>query len=218
MLLQNLGFSDLLRVHEYERQRLGQELHDSAGQLLVSLELSIAHLREVEATSEHQGLIDEISDTVQQIDREIRALAFLHFPALLDDRGVCEAIRSLARGFERRTGIDVDFKCDCDSNPIDQKHAVALLRVTQEALVNIHRHAHASSATICLRKRANSLELTISDNGIGITLKAVTHVPGVGLRGMQHRIEALGGRLRITSLKRGTRLHAVIPLATAPGI
>src|SRR4029453_13817475 len=73
------GLDERLRIHEYERQRLGQELHDSAGQLLVSLQLSIAHLAATREAAEHDRVIDEIRETVGEIDREIRSLAFLHY-------------------------------------------------------------------------------------------------------------------------------------------
>jgi len=206
-------FDELLKVHEYERQRLGQELHDSAGQLLVSLQLSVAHLSAIDEDAGHGELIDEIRQTVRQIDQEIRTLAFLHYPMELGDRGLSAAIQMLARGFERRTGIRTDFACAWDSAYLDESTAAALLRVAQEALVNIYRHAHASSAKIQLRKQRNLLELSISDNGIGVapTMNAGPH--GIGLQGMRHRVESLSGKFQIRNLKQGTRISASVPLA-----
>src|SRR6478735_2509037 len=72
---------ELLRIHEYERQRMGQELHDSTGQLVVSLLLSLARLKRVEEDLGQGSIIDEIQETVRRIDKEIRSLAFLHYPA-----------------------------------------------------------------------------------------------------------------------------------------
>jgi len=202
----------LLRVHEYERQRLGQELHDSAGQLLVALQLSVAHLREVEADSGHDGLLEDINDTVRMIDREIRSLAFLDYPAELGDRGLSCAVQSLVVGFGRRTGIRTSFKFVGEVSPVSEPISMALLRVAQEALANIHRHAHASSAKVVLERRETHLHLTISDDGIGMPAAAKIS-RGIGLQGMRRRVEMLGGRFRVSNLKRGTRVSAIVPLA-----
>src|SRR6478735_9478295 len=90
-------FDELLKIHEYERQRLGQELHDSAGQLLVALQLRLARFRVVEPSAVNNPLIQEISDAVQHIDQELRALAFLHYPAEFGERGLCGALEALVR-------------------------------------------------------------------------------------------------------------------------
>lgn len=201
---------EMLKIHEYERQRLGQELHDSAGQLVVALQLSIAHLKILEEHSGHEDLIEDIQDTVRQIDREIRSLAFLHYPAELGDRDLPSAVRALASGFGKRTGIETTFKA-VGRVDIEGPRAMALLRVAQEALVNIHRHAHASSASIVLQKRGNEVELSISDDGVGIAAKVLAEAHGIGMQGMRHRVEMLGGRFRIGNLSRGTKIFAIVP-------
>ena len=206
----------MLSLHEYERQRMGQELHDSAGQLLVSLQLSIARLRAIEQDSDHDDLIEEIQGTVRQIDQEIRALAFLHYPAELGGRGLCEAVQSLVKGFSRRTGIRTIFKCLGDGTVVDEPLSITVLRVTQEALVNIHRHSHASSAKVILDTDVHRLHLTVSDDGIGISAAAdVEQDRGIGLQGMRHRVEMLGGRFNVKGLKHGTKVSAIMPLIAA---
>ena len=205
--------TERLKIHEYERQRMGQELHDSAGQLLVALQLSVAHLRAVREGSEHDFVVEEISDTIRQIDREIRSLAFLHYPAELGSRGLCSAVQSLVRGFESRTGIRTSFKCVGDPSPVAESVSTGVLRVVQEALVNVYRHSHASTARVVLERSPDELHLTVSDNGVGIAATDAGHKsPGIGLQGMRHRIEMLGGRLRIGALKRGTRISAIVPV------
>lgn len=203
----------LLDIHDYERKRLGQELHDSAGQLLVSLQLNVARLRAVEQSGERQNLMDEIQDTVRQIDKEIRTLAFLDHPAELGDRGLCEAVRSLVAGFGRRTGIRTSFKCPDNPPPRPESISIALLRVAQEALVNVHRHSHASSAKVTIQADADQLRLTVSDNGVGIQ-SDWREVRGVGLDGMRQRVEMQGGRFNVTSLKHGTKVSAIVPLGS----
>ena len=204
---------ELLKIQEYERQRMGQELHDSAGQLLVALQLSVGRLRAVE-TSGHEDLIDEVQDTIRQIDRQIRSLAFLHYPAELDERGLCFAIDKLVRGFSRRTGIRTTFRSPRDMDGMDEATSEALLRVAQEGLVNIHRHAHATSAKVHLQNGGGKVRLSIEDNGVGFsatTADAVSH-NGVGLQSMAHRMQVLGGTIEMRSLKHGLKLIATIPL------
>jgi len=204
---------ELLRIHEYERRRLGQELHDSTGQLVVSLLLSLSRLRRIDEGFGHGTLIDEIQEIVRQIDKEIRSLAFLHCPAELADRCLFASVESLAIGFGRRTGMHVSFKSLGDAGPVNEPVSIALLRVTQEALVNIHRHAHATSAKVELRRRSDRLELRISDDGIGMPEAGDFVAPsGIGLQGMRYRVEALGGQFEIRDRHPGTVISATVPL------
>jgi two-component system, NarL family, sensor kinase len=205
---------ELLLIHEYERQRLGQELHDSAGQLVVSLLLSLGRLRQLDKGDRQGGVIDEIERTARQIDNEIRSLAFLHYQAELGDRSLSACLESLARGFGRRTGIRTSFRCLGGTPLADELLSTVLLRVTQEALVNVHRHAHAKSASVELRSRSGCLELRISDDGIGMSeADATAQSCGIGLQGMRHRVEACGGSFEIRNLKHGTMIRAVFPVA-----
>ena len=203
-------FDEILRIHECERQRMGRELHDTAGQLLTSLELSIAVLRETGGG--HDRLIDEIHDMVRKVSLEIRTLAFLDYPAQIAEGGLCGALRSLSRGLGNRTGLRILVRCASDLPEIGERLSLPLLRVAQEALTNVHRHARATEAKIILRKRGNAIELVVSDNGRGLPVNwAQLDSNGVGLRGMRHRVESIDGRLRITNLKQGMRVCACVP-------
>jgi signal transduction histidine kinase len=203
----------LLDVHEYERQRIGQELHDSTGQMLVSLQLGVARLRSIYRDGGHDELLDEIQDTVRKIDKEIRALAFLHYPAELGGRNLCEAVASLVRGFGSRTGIRTAFKCLGDLTGITETVSLTLLRVAQEALVNVHRHSRASAAKVTLERQVGSLRLTVSDNGVGLPAPAKQAVGGgIGLEGMRYRVETQGGQFNVRSLKHGTKISAAMPM------
>ena len=212
------GFLDeILRVHEYERQRLGQELHDTAGQLVVALQLSVANLRNVDADSTHDGLFEDILDTVHRIDTELRSLAFLHYPAELGDRSLGSAVRALVLGFGRRTGIETDFRSAGDTADADVPVAIAFLRVAQEALVNVHRHSRATAARVTLERRDDEIRLTVSDNGVGMARTgSAQKSPGIGLRGMRHRVESLGGRFAVRNLKHGLRVSASIAVGKRP--
>ena len=210
----SLHVDELLHVHEYERQRLGQELHDCTGQLVVSLLLGLGRLRSIERDRTLETLIDEIEQTARQIDKEIRSLAFLHHSAELANHSLPDSLQILASGFGRRTGINTVFKCDGLMPPIDEPTATALLRIAQEALVNVHRHSRATSAVVQLRKLSRGLRLRVSDNGIGLgSSVARTGSCGVGLAGMRHRVECLKGQFEIRCRKPGLTISATIPMA-----
>lgn len=206
-------FDELLRIHEHESERFGQELHDSAGQLLVALRLSVARLKRTDADCTHQLLIDEIQETVERIDHEIRSLAFLHYPAEIGDQNLPTVLHSLALNFANRTGLDMTFRCAGEQKSADKNILAAILRVTQEALVNIHRHAHASRVRIFLRMDPHRLHLSIGDDGVGFPANGTLQtIRGIGLRGMRHRIENLGGRFRIYTLGRGAKIAVSVPI------
>jgi len=202
---------ELLRVHEYERQRLGQELHDTAGQLVVALQFSVANLRRADADSGHDGLFQDIQDTVRRIDQELRSLAFLHYPAELGDRSLGAALNALVTGFGRRTGTHATFKSSGETADADHSVSIAILRIAQEALVNVHRHSKATAVRVHLERRKDELRLTVSDNGIG--LRGTEKSPGIGLQGMRHRVESLGGRFKVTNLGHGAKASASVPVA-----
>ena len=144
---------DVLLVQEYERQRLGEELHDAAGQLLTSLRFSIARLRGMAIEGGQEELIREIDEIVGQLDSEFRSIAFLQYPAQLNSKGVVRAVKDLALGFGRRTGINTRFTQVGDECDIDDAVSLSLLRVAQEALTNVYRHSRASAVDVVLERR-----------------------------------------------------------------
>ena len=204
-----------LMAQDYEGLRMGRELHDSTGQLLLSLRLSIAHLRRAREGDEPDEIFEEINETVRQIDQEIRAFSFLHYPAELGKGGLIAALARLARGFGERTGLQIVFKAIGDQAIANRAASIALLRVAQEALMNVHRHAHAGVVRMSLVEREDRLELSVQDDGQGIPppeSRAVSN--GVGLRGMRHRVERLGGHFSIRRLKHGTKLVASLGIGS----
>jgi signal transduction histidine kinase len=202
---------ELLRIRDYERKRLGQELHDSAGQLLVALQFSVRRLRAIAEGSAQNQLLEEILDTIRGIDHEIRSLAFMEFPVELGDRNLFSALGTLVSGIERRTGLHTSFKAVGEQSAVDLATSTAMLRVAQEALVNVYRHSRASVAKVVLERCSNGLYMSVSDNGIGMR----DTCEGVGLQGMRHRVEALGGCFRIAHLRHGTKICASVPLAVS---
>jgi len=202
-----------LMAQEYEGLRMGRELHDSTGQLLLSLRLSVAHLRAAYEIGESGQILEEISETVRQIDQEIRAFSYLHYPAELGKGGLVSALNTLARGFADRTGLKIVFRALCNRTIANGAASVALLRVAQEALMNVHRHAHAGLVRMSLIEHGDMVVLSIQDDGRGMppaTSESVSK--GLGLQGMRHRLERLGGHFWVRRLKHGTKVVASLTL------
>jgi len=206
-------FDELLRLRDDERQRIGQELHDSAGQLLLSLQLSVACVRESKDSRGKEALLDEISDTARLIEREIRALAFLNHPVDAPEGGLASAIKALVLGFGKRSGCHVTFDEVGRPKVRNSLTAMTLLRVAQEAMVNVHRHARASHVAVRLEKHGDRLDLVIEDDGIGFPSAAQMQARGgVGVEGMKYRLQRVGGSFNVSSGKNGTRITASVPL------
>lgn len=209
-------FEELLRLRDDERERIGHELHDSAGQLLLYLQLSVSRLKSFEAAESHTDLFDEIQDTVRQISAEIRSLAFLNHPMSVSTGGLQPALRGLLEGFGKRTGFQVKFTSSGNFEHAGDSASLALLRVAQEALVNVHRHARASSVTMDLTARRGRLELMVCDDGIGMPSGEEMNLRGgVGVEGMRFRVEQLGGEFEMSNASPGTKIVANVALTRA---
>ncbi|HLZ39630.1 MAG TPA: chemotaxis protein CheB [Candidatus Sulfotelmatobacter sp.] len=207
--LQKLS-GELLQVRDEERRRIARDLHDSTGQKLVALKMSIEDSKKLTRGQKEQAkLVDEILS-------EIRTLAQLLHPPLLEEAGLLSASRWLVDGFSERAGIKVNLKLPKDLERLPSKFEIALFRVIQEALNNIHRHSGARSASLEVGTQDGLLLLKISDDGRGMKMPSPNSGGtrlGVGLLGMRERLAQLGGRLTIESGEKGTSIQAEVPLA-----
>jgi signal transduction histidine kinase len=206
----------LLSAQEVERERIAVELHDSTGQHLTALGLGLARLqRSVGSHHAFQAVLKDMAASLQEAHREIRILSYLlRTPSLLDG-GLETTVGRFVKGFGMRTGLRADYKSDgyVDATAPEVQHAA--LRVIQEALTNVHRHAQATSVDVDLANCNGVLAVRIQDDGMGIeSLRNgdLEDVPlGVGIAGMRARVEQLGGRLDIRCDGVGTVVNATIP-------
>ena len=198
----------LIEHQEEERRRMAREVHDSTMQLVASLGLSLGQIKRSKSAKTRTGIVGEMEELVGQIQRELRAVSFLAHPPMVSELGLAKAVQQLAGGFGRRTGLDIKVEAD-DSLALSQPAEVAIYRMVQEALSNVHRHAQASEVVIGLHQRRSTLHVTIADNGTGMPARLRT---GVGLSSMRERIEEIGGRLMIRAGRPGTILMASVPL------
>jgi len=138
----------------------------------------------------------------------------LMHPPALEGAGLCSALRHYVDGYSRRSGLLVRLRINPALDQLPYHLQRTLLRIVQEALLNVYRHAEgASRALVVLRRVRDKLYLVVSDNGRGTTDGAESAFnPGHGLAGMTARVQQYNGQLRIRSVARGTRLHAEMSL------
>jgi len=208
----------LLEAQADERRRLALELHDSVGQNLVALGLSLSLLRMMAPkTSSVSKVIDDMSSSLQDADAQIRSLSYLLNPPYpVHEEGLERAVEALVHGFGSRAGLRVDISVDGVPRDVDLARQRVIFRILQEALVNIHRHAHANAVIVKLSHSRRELMLEVRDDGRGIPVQEGAVSPaGVGLSGMRARVREFGGEFQVVSGPTGTTVAVRLPLDDA---
>jgi PAS domain S-box-containing protein len=210
----------LLQLQDAERRRIARELHDSVGQLLAAVSMAVSRVSRAgnELSPEVNKTVKEIAGLVEQASGEIRAMSHLLHPPLLDELGLDSAVRELIEGFAQRSNIDVSLVVSPGFERLSQDHEIAIFRVVQECLTNIHRHSGSTTAKILLSRQDGLVRCEISDQGkgmpdihqLGLNSSAII---GVGLRGMRERVRQLGGILKIHSNSEGTTVAIELPVS-----
>ncbi|MGA6983553.1 MAG: sensor histidine kinase [Candidatus Sulfotelmatobacter sp.] len=213
----------LLNVQDEERRKLARDLHDSTGQTLAALKISVSLLQaDCKAEPERTALLSGIAELADQAISEIRTLSYLLHPPLLDEVGFACAAEWYIEGFAKRSGISVAANISNSRARLPKRVEIALFRVLQESLTNVHRHSGASSASIHLHYDDETVILEVRDFGKGIPterlplLRRASAETGVGLAGMRERLHELNGALEIESDGTGTSMRAIVPLRALP--
>jgi PAS domain S-box-containing protein len=217
----------LLQVQDDERRRMARELHDSVGQLLAAINMNISKVvREKEKLSSvAEKCVEENATLMQKVSQEIRTVSYLLHPPLLDEVGLRSAVKWYIEGFVERSKINVNLDMSADFDRLSSDQEIALFRVVQECLTNIHRHSGSSKAAIHIARNDGRVQLEVKDEGSGIALDKQLALNssgalGVGVRGMRERLRQLGGNLEIQSNGKGTIVIATLPVdhpkATTP--
>jgi len=214
--------SQLLQAQDDERRRISRELHDSTGQLLVALGMNLVKLKSelIAPTPNVESVIDDTSWLVDEMSRQIRTMSYLLHPPLLDEAGLCSAVRWYADGFSARSEVEVTLDLPSNLGRLPADLEITLFRLIQESLTNIHRHSGSKTAIIQLKKNEEGVCLEILDAGKGMdpapSKKHFTR-PGVGILGMKERVRKFGGSLEFLPNNPGTRVRAKLPInATRP--
>jgi two-component system, NarL family, sensor kinase len=213
----------LLQLQDEERRRIARDLHDTTGQKIAALSMSLDRVARLldSKKPERQEALDEGRDIVRTIGEEIRTLSYLLHPPLLDESGLGSAVRWYAEGFQKRSGIRLNVNISPDLGRLSTDVEMALFRVVQESLTNVHRYSGSPDAEINVVNTPDAVKLEIIDHGKGIAVGSARvkaegiATLGVGIPGMRERIRQFGGQLEVDFGRDGTRVSASVPLKKA---
>jgi PAS domain S-box-containing protein len=209
----------LMRAQDEERRRLARELHDSMGQYLAAMSMSLAALV-ADTPSIDKRRADDLQHIIQLCLSETRTLSHLLHPPLLDEIGLNSAMKWFVEEFGKRSGIRVTLTSECQHR-LPTLVETMLFRVVQEALTNIHKHSGSATAEVLLRTGHADVVLEVNDHGRGMPKELLERagnrgsVAGVGLAGMRERVCEIGGDFRMQSSPQGTSIRVSIPVALA---
>jgi PAS domain S-box-containing protein len=204
-----------LAAQEDERRRIARELHDEAGQLLTALLVGLRTLEGARKLSDVKVQGRRLREiTAQALDEVGRLARGLH-PSVLDDHGLGVALSRYLAEYAKTHKLAVNLTLnDLDASSLPSAVQIGLYRILQEALTNIVRHAGATSVSIRFARSATALEVAIIDNGCGFDAEAVSvSSHRLGIQGMRERAALLGGAIKFTSQRKGTRILVHVPLA-----
>jgi PAS domain S-box-containing protein len=209
----------LMRAQDEERRRLARELHDSMGQYLAAMSMSLAALV-ADTPSIDKRRTDDLQNIIQLCLSETRTMSHLLHPPLLDEIGLNSAMKWFVEEFGKRSGIRVKLTSEC-SYRLPTLVETMLFRVVQEALTNIHKHSGSATAEVLLHTAEGDVVLEVNDQGKGMPKELLERagnrgsVAGVGLAGMRERVCEIGGEFRLQSSPEGTTIRVSIPVAVA---
>jgi signal transduction histidine kinase len=220
--LQRLSMK-LITAQEEERRVIARELHDEVGQALtaIKMELAVAQ-RQIQSSGGADGMLDDARAISESVLNTVRDMSHLLHPSLLDDLGLAAAVDSYLKGFTRRQGVQVDLVTERMTERLQTETEVTAYRIVQEALTNVAKHAQARSCRVYLQRLANTLLVTVEDDGIGFDVTTTDRVDTqhrLGLIGIRERVSRLGGSLRLESAPgKGTRLTVELPVRFAADV
>jgi len=200
-------------------------LHDMTGPVMSSLLMNLAVVeRDAGALSERSRIaLQEAETLARRCSSDVRTMSYLLHPPLLTEVGLAAAVQWLLDGFSQHTGISTRLEAPSELGRLPEEMEISLFRVVQEALTNIHRHAHSPTAVVRMHMAPDQLDkltLEVVDQGKRAQEKgnqgkgsAGEFTAGIGIRGMRQRVDELGGHLEIASTAGGTTVRATVPIA-----
>jgi PAS domain S-box-containing protein len=211
--LQQLS-AKLMLAQDEERRRLARELHDSTGQTLTAIQLNLSLLmNEFSLSPENRARIEQTVALTNHAMGEVRTISHLLHPPMLDEAGLCLALRTFIEGFEERSRIAVATDLPAHFERLSPEMETALFRIVQECLTNVHRHSGSKDASIRLARENGCVVLEIADVGRGMSQgnNGSSQKTGVGVRGMQERVRLLNGVMEFLDARPGTLVRVKLP-------
>ncbi|MGH9746935.1 MAG: PAS domain-containing protein [Candidatus Acidiferrales bacterium] len=212
----------LLNVRDEERRRVARNLHETVVQSMAAMKMLLGRVGDLtpKSNSRARKLIQSSSETADDIISQVRTISHLLHPPLLDEAGLYPALNWYAHGFSERSGIVTKVEMEEHFGRLAQETELAIFRVVQEALTNVHRHSGSPEATIRVQRDDDSVRVEVEDRGRGMA-QSRSIAPqeirlGVGTAGMRERVVQLGGQFEIKSAPdKGTTVCVRLPISQA---
>jgi PAS domain S-box-containing protein len=205
----------LMFTQDEERRRIARELHDSVGQNLAVLGMGLSRIEDY-ANRDPTRLAQSIKDAkdlIRDLTQEIRTTSYLLHPPLLDESGLSSALRWYIDGLAERSGLSIELNIPDDLERLAPEVELAIFRLVQECLTNIHRHSGSKTAVIRIAREPDKIYAEVQDHGRGISQERLA--VGVGIRGMRERVRQSHGELSVDSNALGTKITAIFPTETS---
>jgi signal transduction histidine kinase len=205
----------LLQSQDEERRRIARELHDSVGQIVSAIAMTLSSAIHRARIPRVEKAVEESLALIHQLSAEIRTISYLLHPPLLDEIGLSKAIEWYVKGLAERSGIRIELEFSETFGRLPLDIETALFRIVQECLTNIHRHSDSKTAVIRLWRTEQAVFLEVQDRGKGIPARKISEIQndpsGVGLAGIRERVRHLEGVLDIQSNGDGTKIAISFP-------
>jgi len=205
----------LIVAQEDERRRIGRELHDDLTQNLAILAIDAGRLEQQAESTEGKDTdgLRKIKERIIELSEYVHTLSRQLHPAIVEDLGIADALRSLCEELEQNDGVLIDCVVNEVSANVPNDQALCIYRVAQEALRNIVKHSRATQTQVHLYAKKETLEFEVRDNGIGFNMNEAKNRIGLGLKSMEERVWLAGGTVRVESRPgNGTVVSVSIPL------
>lgn len=208
---QLLRLQNVVAAEEKERTRIARELHDGVGHLISAAKMHVESIQH-----DDDAEIELIKNAVKILDdaaKETRNISHNLMPSSLSELGLVAAIRELCRRINKAGNLQIQFTCDAAFMEPDISRSTAIYRILQEVLNNMIKHAKASAIKIALSQTKETIELIISDNGIGFNVSEIKNSKGIGWSNIFARAEVINAKIEITSTpNNGTQVKLTAPL------
>ena len=208
----------LMRTRDDERRHIARALHETVGQSLAAMKMTLGRLRDTmpEADDLPRALLQSATELADSAVREVRTVSYLMHPPMLDEAGLAPALRWYARGFAERSGIRVLTDIPEHLPRQSQETETTIFRIVQEALTNVHRYSGSRTALIRIQCDNGHIHAEVRDEGCGIAFP-IRHFGsaeslGVGIAGMRERVTQLNGAFELESTAgKGTTVRIILP-------
>jgi len=207
----------LLHSQDAERRHIARELHDSVGQILAAISMNLGAVRSQSEKLDSRGAraVSESAHLIEQASKEIRTISHLLHPPILDLAGLASALCWYVDGFSERSKIKVDLEVPSSLRRLPDETELAVFRIVQECLTNVHRHSGSATAAVRIQQENSHIVIQVRDYGKGIPKERQLELTtsgrtGVGFGGMRERLRHLGGSLEIESDENGTVVRALL--------